>query len=154
MAAEKNKGQVAEVLRELEKRRVAISGMLKRALRAKCKKGGLDAVDVMPQMAWGFVAANGDADFFLSVQGSAYHHSVPNRSLPYKEYEALEVEFRRASGEQHELIAAGDVLGSECGLVEELAKYEHGAGSYWEVPVELVERLYQECKARWGFEGV
>lgn len=77
----------------------------------------------------------------LSVQASSAHYCEPRKTLvDIREYKSMEF----AVIQNHDLLQVAEVINNEK-LAVELKKYYDG-GIYANVPVELIEELYQELK--------
>lgn len=85
-------------------------------------------------------------DIELSIQGSYCHYCIPRENLDYEKYTSME--FALFDHKKDKLIQVSDVLNI---LPEEDVWSDYYDGSiYGYVPVELIEKLYQELKRRYG----
>lgn len=117
------------------------------AMKKRCQKGGVNWRDVIPQVARGILL--GDGSRWLSIQASVFHYCSPQLTLDYDMYNAFEL----AICERDKYMSARDLLGAEDKFAEMLdSKYFNGQVFAF-VPVEHIEKLYQECKKRFGVLG-
>ena len=113
-------------------------------MKVKCRKGGVNWRDVIPQIARGILI--GDGKMWLSIQASAFHYCSPRLTLDYEMYESFEVAI--CKGENY--WSARALLGEDDKFAKMLDKKYFDGKIFAYVPKQHVEKLYQECKKRFG----
>lgn len=90
----------------------------------------------------GFRLFNGipiNENIHLSIQASYGHYCTPRKTLPLEQYTAMEL----AIFKNGEFVNVEEVVRDNTELVNKLNEYYVGT-VYTYVPVELIEKLYQE----------
>lgn len=91
----------------------------------------------LPQKSKGIMFNNG---LVLSIQGSYRHYCFPRKTLPYDQYKKMEFALCTENG----FANVNDYLDTN-----EFDTYFDGS-VYGYVPVELIEKLYQSLKQKFG----
>lgn len=101
--------------------------------------GGLLPAEILPQKSEGIVFNN---DLMLSIQGSFGHYCFPRKTLPYNQYKSMEF----ALCDEQGFVNVKKYLNTD--------KYDtYFDGSvYGYVPIELIEKLYQALKSKYGLK--
>jgi hypothetical protein len=99
---------------------------------------GLTEFD-LPQRSKGIEFKNG---LVLSIQGSSAHYCIPRQTLSYDKYTKMEFALCTVKG-------FADV--KEYLDTDEYDQYFDGS-VYSYVPVDLIEKLYQDLKAKFGIK--
>lgn len=93
----------------------------------------------LPQISDGILFKNG---LKLSIQGSFGHYCTPRKTLPYDKYKRMEFALCTKKG----FADVKDYIDTN-----EYDEYFDGS-VYGYVPVELIEKLYQNLKAKFGIK--
>ena len=116
----------------------------KAMIKAARKVGG-DPTELVIQISRGIMLQN---RCHLSIQASYGHYCSPRLTLPYKCYESFEVAICDDVNDVY--LSGSDLFGKDDELAVEIDKYANSSKIFGYLPTELVEKLYQRCKEKYG----